>query len=61
MEGARLVHQEYYQELQRLERDNELRAKVLMNGIRRILASKKQGGLGGIFRKRKKSVEAKGW
>jgi hypothetical protein len=50
----------FFQELQHINRDDEFRAKVLMNGIKKILEEKKASGKNQWYN-RKPRATPKAW
>jgi len=52
---------DFYEELQNLKHDDEMRPKVLIYGIKRILGKRQRENKIKRFFKRKNKVEPKNW
>ncbi|MFB9328289.1 hypothetical protein ACFFSY_20360 [Paenibacillus aurantiacus] len=56
------MDKQFITKLQTLDRQNEGRSKLLIEGVKSTLKHKKEmGPIGRLLSKRKKSVVAKGW
>jgi hypothetical protein len=52
----------FFNEMQKMNREDEMRSKLLIRGVKRILEEKKQeSSIKRFFRKKKYIIEPKAW
>lgn len=56
-----LMDDRFFVELQKMSRENEMRSKLLIRGVKLILEEKKEAGLLKKILRRKKRIVPKAW